>query len=425
MPKPNDDDDLLFSLASKVLDVDPGIGEGQDVPDYPPCDFCGKEFEGKLRCSMCQCAFYCGRECQRADWKKNHKKDCATMAQSCKDAATTFVDAITLFVDLSLNLEDADQIRLEKLCAALKVVMDFGMWHALDNAGAYKYAVDIDIHGAIESLMKEDIDNVWKRYESNIPLNFTELVMTLLFRNGRNISPDSDFISGSDAYRIKKYVRSSPTAFETWLESSFLMVHIFQTLAVKADRNNDLRFFKKTQQSARNIMTRWVQIITSSKASKAIFLGSSKVADEAALDRTKWIIQQISKIIYKFPDDSDEQTAATQGEFFTFTAMIELRAQEYGIDVLGDFEKMLCSHSYSFNFSYFNVAVPFAVAIMAKGDALTTLEIKDTLERHAQSVRSRKTITSHGPGGDTDGTRAIRGGGKKKGKKKGKKGRRK
>ena len=98
------------------------------------------------------------------------------MAQSCKDAATKFVGAITLFVDLSLNLEDADTIRLEKLCAALKIVMDFGMWHALDNAGAYKYAVDIDIHGAIESLLKEDIDNVGKRYESNIPLNFTELV---------------------------------------------------------------------------------------------------------------------------------------------------------------------------------------------------------------------------------------------------------
>ena len=61
------------------------------------------------------------------------------------------------------------------------------------------------------------------------------------------------------------------------------------------------------------------------------------MADEAAIgiDRDKWIIQQISKIIYQFPENSP-----IKGEFYTFMAMIELCVEEFGIDV-GSFEKVL------------------------------------------------------------------------------------
>ena len=39
-----------------------------------PCGHCGKP-EGKQRCSRCKVVYYCGRECQQADWKE-HKKTC-------------------------------------------------------------------------------------------------------------------------------------------------------------------------------------------------------------------------------------------------------------------------------------------------------------------------------------------------------------
>ena len=40
------------------------------------CAHCGKQGVGFKRCSSCKQAFYCGAECQNADWKR-HKKACA------------------------------------------------------------------------------------------------------------------------------------------------------------------------------------------------------------------------------------------------------------------------------------------------------------------------------------------------------------
>ena len=45
-----------------------------------PCGHCGKP-EGKQRCSRCKVVYYCGRECQQADWKE-HKKTCGAAPAS-------------------------------------------------------------------------------------------------------------------------------------------------------------------------------------------------------------------------------------------------------------------------------------------------------------------------------------------------------
>eukprot|EP01083_Nonionella_stella_P198291 728158_1 len=394
-----------------------------EVPDYPPCDVCGKEFEGKLRCSMCHCAFYCGQECQKADWKKKHKKECAKMAQSCKDGATKFVDAITLYADLNSNFEDAYEIRLKKSEPALRKLFNLPLWEALDNTATYKYAIGINLNGAIENLIKDDFHTFEKKHKLSSG-SFTELVMTLIFRNGRNIKPGTDFTTGVDAYRIKMYVRSSPTAFETWLQSSFLILHVFQTHAVEAAQNNDLIYLKGIRRTAESIVAKWIKVFKSSKASKAILLGPSKVADEAAIDRAKWIIQQISKIFYQFPEDSDENKAI-QRDFFLFTAMIEFRLLEFGIDVAEDLETMLMMKD-TFNAKYYRTAVPSAAATIAKGTTtLTDLEQEGILKRYDQTVKRWLARDRHGAGGGTDGASALSGGGKKKGKKKARKGRRK
>ena len=52
----------------------------------------------------------------------------------------------------------------------------------------------------------------------------------------------------------------------------------------------------------------------------------------------------------------------------------------------------------SFKFSYYDFAVPLAVAIFVKGKALTTLEIHEAARTHTQSVRSQRARTSHDVG---------------------------
>ena len=49
--------------------------------NYTKCDLCGTP-EAKSRCGSCKCNYYCGRQCQVADWK-NHKHMCkGLIAQS-------------------------------------------------------------------------------------------------------------------------------------------------------------------------------------------------------------------------------------------------------------------------------------------------------------------------------------------------------
>ena len=103
--------------------------------------------------------------------------------------------------------------------------------------------------------------------------------------------------------------------------------------------------------------------------------------------------------------------------------MIQLRVQELEIDV-GDFEKVLGLKGYNYRFSYYGVGVPLAVAIIAKGKALTALEADEAIKKHTRSAKSRRTRTRHGMGGSSASDSVRSGGGKKKSKKKGKNGRR-
>eukprot|EP01083_Nonionella_stella_P160657 525428_1 len=43
------------------------------------CGFCQNADQNMQRCSGCQNVYYCNRLCQRKDWKRQHKKECAKM----------------------------------------------------------------------------------------------------------------------------------------------------------------------------------------------------------------------------------------------------------------------------------------------------------------------------------------------------------
>ena len=51
-----------------------------------PCDFCNDQIKPKSRCSGCQVAVYCGRECQSTHWPE-HKIACKALAAAVKASA--------------------------------------------------------------------------------------------------------------------------------------------------------------------------------------------------------------------------------------------------------------------------------------------------------------------------------------------------
>eukprot|EP00978_Attheya_sp_CCMP212_P003722 scaffold7910_cov29-Attheya_sp.AAC.1 len=228
----------LGDTIENATGIRPTIGAAPDVPDYPPCDCCGKEFEGKLNCAGCTCVFYCSKECQRKDWKVGgHKSTCDTMMQQCENAATDFLDTIC----------DDD-------CPA-EIKINSSLWSALDGAGAYKMAMDLGLNGAIQKLMEDEIENAEDRFRSGELISFTQMLMCTLFRNGRHIP--GGLFSSIDAYRIKKYVRSSEDAFEKWFEASLTNISIFTTQGMAASRGGNDAFFWTVQRSTRNVAAAW------------------------------------------------------------------------------------------------------------------------------------------------------------------------
>jgi len=354
----------LKAAEQSYLDLR-SLGQAPDVPDCPPCNCCGKEYAGKLHCGRCQCVFYCSRECQKIHWKSGgHRSECETIKERCKNAAKTFVEFI------SKEKYDFDEVISDSL------------WSSLDEAAAYNMALDMNLNGAIENLMNNEIHCAEERFRSGIIFSYSNNVMSTLFRSGRYIP--GDLFAKIDAYRVKKYIRSSEIAFKRWFEASLKIIYLFLKYGMTASYNGDMQYFWNIQKIARDTAAGWSMVFTSRRASKAILLGVSKEPDSNATNRAKWIIQKLKIILPQFPQESPDNSAI-EGQVNQFTAMIQIRIKEFNIDIGGDFISVVGLKG-PFKVMYKNMAIPFAKATMLKGKSLTNAECQQALMLHNQLV---------------------------------------
>ena len=282
-------------------------------------------------------------------------------------------------------------------------LMEHGLLKGLDENGPYKKALDLGLNEKLMNLFSCDLTDVKYRFELGIPVSIVQCVQCTLFRGKRNIT--DNIFSCIDGYRIKQYLRSNDEAFVTWFRSSLKVFELFQTLGAQAVRNNDLDKFRQIQKAAMDIANGWTFVFANKKAAKAILLGSSKEADERAAEQAKWIIAQMKDVINSFSSRDTADEINVESQTLVFTAMIELRMNEFAIDI-GDITQLLELDT-SKKELYEYMAITLGKGFIEKGGDLDSNEMRQIREKFFS--KGRKT---------TVGTKSARGG--KKGKKKGK-----
>jgi hypothetical protein len=288
-----------------------------------------------------------------------HKQNCNGMREECEAAGKQVVELMN-------KKEVPCYIRVQE--HALK---------RLDGAGPYKQALHHGLNSAIQGLMEDDIENVHSRWEEGIAFSYVNWINCVLFRDGRQEGKslhDRGAFSHIDSYRVKKYVLSSDDALEKWWEASLAVISVFLDKRICSDEGT----FYAAHQGARDVASSWSLIFTSSTASKAIILGKSKQADEAAVERVKWMLKKLKTLLHKFWKTSVGNIGeAIEAHFNQVAGMIRHRIKEHGV-VVGDVIKLLGLKG-SHKAMFVNVAIPFAENTINKGRTLTNAETQAIL----------------------------------------------
>src|SRR5690606_24245735 len=86
-----------FDVGHIILDVQPTVQALLCHWKARRCDFCFKlaQAGSKLRrCTGCRFMFYCGRECQQADWQSCHRVECKGRLPAAYRSLSSCVDAL-------------------------------------------------------------------------------------------------------------------------------------------------------------------------------------------------------------------------------------------------------------------------------------------------------------------------------------------
>ena len=272
------------------------------------------------------------------------------MEEICKTKAETFINACNEFrVDAFCTFID----RRDALSSFKELIEELDGLH---ENGPYKKALDLGLNEKLLQLFTFEIRNVKQNFQCGLYMSIVYSTFLTLFRSGSNI-PDSA-LKDIDGYRIKQYVRCNDRAFEIWFRASLQLIEIFQTQGLDAAESNDLHKFGEIEEAALAVACSWTHVFKNKKAAKVILLGTSKEADDAAKERAKWIMAQMSSIINNFPNIILPDEKSVESQTVLFTALTQLRMEQFGIDI-GDFSKLLDLKD-DRKTLYETVSIPFA-----------------------------------------------------------------
>lgn len=272
------------------------------------------------------------------------------MEEICKTKAESFIEACGKFgADVFGNFID-ERYALRSF-AVLSEEVD-----GLGQHGPYKKALDLGLNEKLLQLFTFELGHVKQSFQRGLYISIVQLMFGTFFRSGRNI-PGST-LKAIDGYRVKQYVRCNEKAFETWFRASLEVMKIFQTQGLDAAESNDLHKFGELEEAALAVACSWEHVFKNKKVSKVILLGSSKKVDDAAKERAKWIIAQMGSIINNFPSIILPDDKCVESTTVLFTAIIQLRVQQFGIDI-GDFFQLLDLKD-GRQTLYETVSIPFA-----------------------------------------------------------------
>ncbi|EME81186.1 uncharacterized protein MYCFIDRAFT_204223 [Pseudocercospora fijiensis CIRAD86] len=115
-----DDQELAEAIQLKLRDH--GVQEALcnvgllQLGDASQCHHCRKTFStSPKRCSACGKAYYCNRDCQKADWKRHKKPDCLANRSDSNSSASAaqareVVDAHTYFNTVAHTIPEAQAL---------------------------------------------------------------------------------------------------------------------------------------------------------------------------------------------------------------------------------------------------------------------------------------------------------------------------
>ena len=344
------------------------IGPASQDPDIPSCDACGKEFSGNMVCTRCESAFYCDRECQVRAWKKGgHKQECAQMKEQSESIAKEVVTRLKdTSIPISRRMSDSLMLRL-------------------DMAGPYKAAVKEGLNEGLIEVLRTDQD-VLQRYQGGVgpAFSFARDIMNSLFRGqrveGRGEATQFNCIDGG---RVKSFVKSSPEAFDVWMDASIQAYRL--PLDTKIFSNNAKHLH--AHRTARDTWVAWTFVFANKHASRAIIL-PSREPDQAAVARAKGLAQKLKTLLtyrWRIGDERDHNSAL-EGILNQVIAMIAYWTREFKVDV--DFDKLIALKG-SRKQMYETMAVPLGEGMIKKGKTLTNPEVQAAMQEYAARRRRR------------------------------------
>jgi len=342
-------------------------GESAERSDFPECDACGSEGTGMLRCSRCESAFYCGKDCQKFAWKeKGHKLACPTMKEDCRRTGKEIVAL--------LNGPDPPFEKVARL-------------EELDGEGAYASAVKSGLHCALRKIMLEEAKEIKLRYRKGglEAISCTQNFVCTLFRGQRVSRFGYTTFSKLDSVRVSGYLASSDDAFTILLDSAIAMIEAVKDRMLLRKAFNH----RHMHSSARDVWAAFSMIFARKRMSRAVLFGPSvakknKGAEDSAAvrDRVHFIGSRF-RYALKLVGDSDEKqdpNSVIEANVNQVAAMISLRCEEFGIPV--DFDGLLKLGRMQLQM-YQQMAKPLALGNIQKGAICNNQDAKRILSGNA------------------------------------------